>query len=335
MKKLQFLIAFVLIANQISAQIQVTLKGKINQPGTEFTVFEKINQSNLIEITNFKIEESGDFLVKFDTDKPKPIIIKERYSRGTEIEFWADKGEVNILKNDKVDENKVVFFGVNLMANNLLFEMKSAEKKNDEYLNKWAYGEKHNAAEENIYKTKHNKLLAQLKLNYKTNIDKKVDAQLDNWIATEIKAFELLCEAQFYNKSEDIKKNGESTGEIVSNKTNVLDAKQTSFIKALKSFPESALLSDYFLKYFELCCAHNADFNYSSTNNYPLYSEILGSIKVSPENANMNYHNNDNNEPYKSAIRIFNSRAIINWVKTNMADKPKFLEYILVKTVNI
>ena len=27
------------------------------------------------------------------------------------------------------------------------------------------------------------------------------------------------------------------------------------------------------------------------------------------------------NEPYKSAINIFNSRAIINWVKENLTDK--------------
>ena len=331
MKKLQFLIAFVLIANQISAQIQVTLKGKINQPGTEFAVFEKINQSNLIEITNFKIEESGDFLVKFGTDKPKPIIIKERYSRGTEIEFWADKGEVNILKNDKVDENKVVFYGVNLMANNLLFEMKSAEKKNDEYLNKWAYGEKHTAAEENIYKTKHNKLIAQLKLNYKTNIDKKVDAQLDNWIATEIKAFELLCEAQFYNKSEDIKKNGESTGEIVSNKTNVLDAKQTSFIKALKSFPESALLSDYFITYFNVCNNLYTGFDFVNRSENPIYQEVINSIAVSPTTDNdvAKIELIEKTYSEESAWQIFDSRLIINWIRANMADKPKFLEYFL------
>ena len=187
MKKLQFLIVFILLANQISAQIQVTLKGKINQPGTEFTIFEKINRGDLIEITNFKVEESGDFLVKFNSDKPKPILIKERFSRGTEIEFWADKGEITIIKNDKIDEDKVVFSGVNQVANNLIYSIKLVEKKNDEYLNKWVYGNKHTAIEENVYKTKHNKLLAQLKLNYKTNIEKKVDAQLDNWIATEIK----------------------------------------------------------------------------------------------------------------------------------------------------
>ena len=283
MKKLQFLIVFILLANQISAQIQVTLKGKINQPGTEFTIFEKINRGDLIEITNFKVEESGDFLVKFNSDKPKPILIKERFSRGTEIEFWADKGEITIIKNDKIDEDKVVFSGVNQVANNLIYSIKLVEKKNDEYLNKWVYGNKHTAIEENVYKTKHNKLLAQLKLNYKTNIEKKVDAQLDNWIATEIKAFGLVCDAKFYNEKEDIVKKGNSTGEIVANTTNALDAKQTLFIKALKSFPESALLSDYFLNFFSYCNNYVTSFDFEKRDNNPIYQEVIKSIATSPK----------------------------------------------------
>ena len=357
MKQLLLVLVFAISVNQISAQIQVTLKGKINKPGSEFTVFEKINRGNLIEITNFKVEETGDFLVKINIDKPKAILIKKRdVPEYTGIEFWADKGEISIEQkqflikkrdsedsedseddgnsggpSDIIDKNKVVFFGENQVANNFLLKLKIAKEKNDEYLNKWTYGEKHTKVEENLYKTKHNKLLAQLKLNYKTNIEKKVNAQLDNWIANEIKAFGLLCDAEFYDKKEDIRINGDSTGEIVANKTNVLDAKQTSFIKALKSFPESALLSDNFITFFNMCNSFNISFDFKNRNENLIYQEVVNSIATSPKANNdvakIELIEKSYNE--ECAWAIFDSRLIINWIRTNMADKPKFLEYFL------
>ena len=349
MKKFQILF-FILIASTLSAQIKVTIKGKITDSqysnhAIEYSVFKKTHKLDLTKIIDFKTGNFGEFNIAFSLDKSQPICIMRSDFEGLYyLAFW---GEGNIFIDGEINE-QVTFAGDNKLANNLLNSIKIAEKKHDDILSLWHDdSQMQNPVEDKIYRRDQNKLLIDLDTDYKSNIEKKVPLQLDNWIATEIKAFGLLCEAEYINKKSKSMQNkkieehylsqNKSSDEFIKafQKEEYYIGEQKSFVDALKTFPESALLSDYFLKYFELCCAHNADFNYSSTNNYPLYSEILGSIKVSPENANMNYHNNDNNEPYKSAIRIFNSRAIINWVKTNMADKPKFLEYILVKTVNI
>ena len=324
MRKFQILF-FMLIVNTLSAQIQVTIKGKITDSqysnhAIEYSIFKKTHKLDLTKIIDFKTGNFGEFNIKFSLDKPQPLCIKRSDLEGFySIDFW---GEGKISIDCQMDE-QVTFSGDNQLSNNFLNSIKIAEKKNYKFFSEY-YDDREIPKKDEIYLRKQSKLLQDLNTDYKTNIENKTPLQLDNWIATEIKAFELVCEDRFYETRNIGKSKIEKDKEA-------LDFEQNLYLDTLKTFPESALLSDYFLKYFEICYSHNADFDFRSANNSPLFAEILSSIKVSPENANMNYHNNDLNEPYRSAIHIFNRHAIINWVKENLADKPKFLEYILTK----
>ena len=324
MRKFQILF-FMLIANTLSAQIKVTIKGKITDSqysnhAIEYSVFKKNNALDLTKLIDFKTGNFGEFNIIFSLDKPQPLrIVRSDLEGFYSIDFWGD-GKISI--DCQMDE-QVTFSGDNQLANNLLSAIKIADNKNYKFLSEY-YADGEKPTKDKIYLSKLSKLLQDLKNDYKINIEKKVPLELDNWIATEIKAFGLVCEARFYDTLKFGKPNIEMDKELIAFEQNL-------YVNTLKTSPESALLSDYFLKYFELCYSHNSDFNYRSTSNGHLYGKILSNIKVSPENANMNYHNNDDNEPHRSAIDIFNSRAIIHWIKENLADKPKFLEYILVK----
>ena len=199
MKTKFHLLLFMLILNNLSAQIKVTIKGKITDSqysnhAIEYSVFKKNNALDLTKLIDFKTGNFGEFKIKFSLDKPQPLCIKRSDLEGFYfIDFW---GEGNISIDGEINE-QVTFSEDNKLANNLLNSIKIAEKKNYKFFSEY-YDDKENPLKDEIYLRKQSKLLQDLNTDYKTNIENKTPLQLDNWIAAEIKAFGLMCEDRFY-----------------------------------------------------------------------------------------------------------------------------------------